>query len=267
MPESFPIGIALAAMRCLVPAGLAMVVLGLSGCLYSTQHFNNGLLLPAGESRVTLGGGRQVLWRCADYQNDSATGRRPCNQDQTGREKVEQSQIFKGSLDYRLGLKNEWKGFPGFEMQWHLEAPTNPLTMEFALQLGMPGPDVLRHALGAGWGTGAWAGNTFFLEYAVSLAHGRPKPFANFRLSYLATQIGDVLDGDFSKPLPYDPRWVAQGGIGFFYRFPDWTLFPDFIIPNLHLTWPQVPPGGQKFSREDISFLQWDIQLGMGWDI
>ncbi len=237
----------------------------LSGCLYSTQRLNTGLLLPAGKSEATLSGGYQTLWRCADYQNDSATGKRLCNADASGQEKVTSLAIFKGGIDYRLGLRDHFGPFPGVELQWHLEVPTNPLSMEFALNLALPAPVSWHHALGLGWGVGAWAGNSYSLEYALSRNWGSWRPFGNMRATYLATQIGEVLEGNFSQPLPYHPRWVFQSGAGLRWEWPNWILAPDYVIPALNLTWPQIPSGEQKFKREDIPALQWDFHLGLGW--
>lgn len=233
--------------------------------MYSTQRFNTGLILPAGKSEATLGAGRQTLWRCADYQSDSATGKRVCNADESGQERVTSLGIFKGGLDYRLGLRDSVGPFPGAELQWHMEVPTNPVSMEFALNLALPASLDWHHALGFGWGVGAWAGNSYSLEYAASRSLGAWLLFGNLRATYLATQIGEVLEGDFSQPLPYHPRWVFQSGGGLRWQWPNWVLAPDYVIPAFNLTWPQIPAGEQKFKRKDIPGVQWDLHLGLGW--
>ncbi len=221
--------------------------------------------LPAGRSEATLGAGRQPLWTCRNYKPDSAAIKHTCNEDGSGTEQVGKSEIFKGSVDYRLGVRDEWGPFPGVELQWHLEAPTNPATMEFGLNLGLPSGPSFRHKFGAGWGVGAWADNSFFAEYAISKRLGIPLFFGNFRATWLATQIGEVLEGDFSSPLPSHRRLIWQTGFGFVIRFPDWIAAPDFIAPQLNLTLPQIPSGERKFRRVEIPLAQWDMNLGIGW--
>lgn len=254
----------------------------LTGCLYSAQHFNTGILMPAGRSQTTLGVGRQPLWTCSGFQADSTDASHACG-DSTG-ETTGKSDLFKGSIDYRLGVKDVWGPFPGAELQWHLEAPTNPATMEFSFNLALPtlgggsggvgggkaageGKDPeFRHKLGAGWGMGAWADNSFFLEYAASRNVGLPLFFGNLRATYLATQIGEVLDDDFSQPLPSDQVLVLQAALGVYFRLPAWFLAPDFVIPQFNVTLPQVPSGERMFRRGDIPLAQWDMNFGLGWD-
>lgn len=223
--------------------------------------------MPAGKSQATLGMGRQSQWKCSGYQADSTDAAHACG-DSTG-ESVSKSELFKGSVDYRLGLKDSWGPFPGAELQWHLEAPTNPATMEFSLNLAMPGgkSSQFRHKLGAGWGIGAWADNSFFLEYSASRKVGLPLFFGNVRATYLATQIGEVLGGDFSAPLPSDRTLVLQSGMGILLRLPAWFLAPDFLIPQFNVTLPQIPSGEQDFRRRDIPMAQWDMSFGFGWGI
>ncbi|MDB5103732.1 MAG: hypothetical protein JWP91_1421 [Fibrobacteres bacterium] len=224
-----------------------------------------------------MGMGREPLWSCAHYQADSADAVHACG-DSAG-ESVSGSNLFKGSLDYRLGVKDSWGPFPGAEMQWHLEAPTNPATMEFSFNLALPVPGRsggsgnpepeadFHHKIGAGWGIGAWADNSFFLEYAASRKLGGPLWFGNMRATYLATQIGEVLGDDFSQPLPSDRTLVFQAALGASFRLPDWVLAPDFIIPQINVTLPQVPTGERRFRSDDIPLAQWDASLGLGWGI
>ncbi len=237
----------------------------LTGCLYSTQHFHTGLLLPAGESQATLGAGRQPLWRCSHPGGDSTSSKVACDESGDGQEKISRSQMFKGSYDYRLGVRNQWGPFPGVELEWHFEVPTNPATMEFAMNVALPASAGYHHKLGAGWGVGAWADNSLFAEYAVSRSLGNHLAFSNLRATWLATQIGDVLGEDFAKPFPSNQHWVFQSGMGFLYRLPAWRIVPDFIIPQVNLTLPTVPAGEQKFRPLDIPLLQWDASLGVGW--
>ena len=246
---------------------LSAVVLAMfmNGCLYSTQHFNTGLLMPTGKSQATLGAGRQPFWKCSRTDADSIASTVACNEDGSGKETITTSQIFKGSYDYRLGIRDPWGPFPGVEVEWHFEVPTNPATMEFAMNLGLPSAQNYHHKIGAGWGVGAWADNSFFAEYAASRSVGEHLGFTNLRATWLATQIVDVLGEDFAKPFPSNRHMVFQSAVGFLYRFPNWKVAPDFIIPQINLTLPTVPAGEQKFRPQDIPLLQWDMSLGLGW--
>ncbi|MEO7778144.1 MAG: hypothetical protein ABIY63_11485 [Fibrobacteria bacterium] len=247
-----------------------------TGCLYSVHHFNTGVLLPAGHSQATLGVGRQPQWRCAHYHTDSTVAEHTCAEydsagSKPGAEIARKADIFKGSFNYRLGLKDKWGPFPGAELEWHMEAPTGPMTMEFALNLalptGNPAPTAasFHHKLGAGWGIGAWADNSFFMEYAASKRLGLPLFFGNLRGTYLATQLNEVLGDDFSQPLPSHRVLVAQAGLGLSFRLPDWPVVPDFLVPQFNLTLPQIPGGEREFRRRDIPLAQWDMNLGFGW--
>jgi hypothetical protein len=246
-----------------------VMFLVLQGCLYSTHHFHNGQVMNAGHSQATFGVGRQPVWNCHRDAGDSANTKLACA-DGTERAKnagetVQHTTWPKGSFHYRLGLRDNWGPFPAIEMEWHFEVPTNPATMEFGLNFALPGPSFMHHKLGGGWGVGAWADDSFFAEYAISLISGQHLLFTNFRATWLATQIGDVLGEDFAKPFPRNQHFVFQTAYGLFYRLPDWPVVPDFIIPSLNLTLPSVPAGEQKFKPSDIPTLQWDINVGLGW--
>jgi hypothetical protein len=232
----------------------------LSGCLYSVQHFNTGRILDAGRSQTTLGMGRQTVWRCAGGSDSAAA--HVCG-DSAG-ESAERGQLFKGSVDFRLGIAKAWGPFPGAELQWRMEAPTSPATMEFGLNLALPGSAAFRHKIGAGWGIGAWADNSLFAEYAASRSLGRPSLFGNLRVTWMATPIEEVLGSDFISPLPSRRRLVAQAGAGVAYRLPEWPVVPDLIIPQFNATFPQVPGGG-RFRAADVPPVQWDMSLGIGW--
>ncbi len=234
--------------------------------MYSVHHFNTGVILPAGESQATFGIGRQSIWECENGTVDSAGLKKVCNETGAGVEKVIQSQVTQGSFDYRLGLRNSWGPFPGAELQWHVEAPTHPATMEFALNLALPSGPSIHHKIGMGWGIGAWADNSAFAEYAISKQWGRPLFFGNLRATWLATQIDEVMREDFSHALPHNQIFIAQVGTGIFLKLPIVRVVPDFIIPQFNFTLPQVPIGSQKFRWEDIPLIQWNVNLGFGWN-
>jgi hypothetical protein len=224
------------------------------------------VLQPAGKSQTTFGLGRQSLWTCENGTVDSSGLARTCNQDGTGKEKVIQSKVFQGSLDYRLGLRDTWGPFPGAEIEWHLEAPTNPATMEFVLNLALPAGSSFNHKIGGGWGIGAWADNSLFMEYALSRKWGAPLFFTNFRATWLATQIDEVMRQDFSQALPRNQILIGQAGMGMQLKLPSLIIVPDFLISQLNITYPQVPFGSRKFRRQDIALVQADLNFGLGWN-
>jgi hypothetical protein len=257
-------------VRALRVFAFLLAALPLAGCLYSTHNFATGRLLPQGRSEATVGFGRQPIWRCAGYVQDSTRAGEACGEGGGGEESAERSDMPKGSVGYRLGMRDAWGPFPGLELRWHLEAPTNPATMEFGLNLGLPGgardsAGAFRHAVGAGWGIGAWADKTFYAEYAASARVGPPLLFSNLRVTYLATQIGEVLGEDFAKPFPSNQHWVFQAGLGAGIPVGDWLVLPDIVIPGVSITLPQIPSGEREFQPSDIPLLQWDATLGLGW--
>lgn len=246
------------------PAATIACALGLTGCLYSTQHFHTGVLAPEGHGQATLGLGRQPLWRCSAPAD--STEPRACNEDGSGAERITRTEALQASIDYRLGIADRIGPFPGAELQWHLEAPTNPATLEFSVNLGMPSWGGLRHMLGAGWGIGAWSDNSLFMEYAASRRLGLPLFFTNLRATFLATQLPRVLQDDFSRALPSERVLVVQSGFGARFPLPRWRMAPDFVIPQFNVTYPQLPAGDRVFRGRDIPPLQWDMNLGLGWD-
>jgi hypothetical protein len=210
----------------------------LNSCLYTTHHFNTGEILRPGKTRATFGMGSHRF---------------------SGRE------MLKLSLNYRLGITPKWGPFPGADMGWHLEMPTNPGTMEFDLRLAMPAPnqDWFHHSLSTGWGIGMWADNTFFAEYAASIRYRWISVFTNLRATYLATQFFKVFQSDMDHPLTHQQQWVGQAGLGFKAGLPRLFLLPDFIIPQVILTYPKVPAGNSEESVEHAP--QWNINVGTGW--
>jgi len=242
----------------------------LTSCIYSTHHFNSGKLLKAGETQVTLGLGHQPLYNCANQVADSLnSGEQACRVPNTlgANELVEQRSLVKGSLNYRLGIRDNWWIFPGAELILHIEAPTNPATLEFGLKLALPGfsQKGFFHNATAGWGVGVWADNSFYGEYAVAKQWGPSLLFFNTRATYLATQINEVLSEEFENSLPSHQKWILQTGFGLHYTLPDIPIIPDVMIPNLNLTFPQVASGQKKFLSEDTEKVLWDFNFGFGW--
>lgn len=276
---------------CLRRAGAFLAALPLAGCLYTTHHFNSGRLLEPGETAVTLGMGKAHFYEadCPDgygkyirvrgaapecMPNNALFG--PIESDAAGGSAVadssrpmvlRKSATYKASLGYRLGARKQWGPLTGIEMGWSLEAPTNPISLEFDLKAGLPAPARWKasHSLSAGWGIGAWVDNSWFVEYAASRAFGGGAAFFNYRYTRLATQPED-LDSSFDAG-----RFVSltgsshQWSLGWYHRMPVFPVLPDYLVPEVVATLPvylngaRVPPSARPAA--DVNF-----NLGFGWN-
>ncbi len=260
-----------------------------TGCLYTTHHFNSGRLLEPGKTAVTVGMGREKLYSENCPEGFSLThdaqgapsclnqGSRYLNQDLLGPGDIPDTSAIapnigsqnlpKFSLSYRLGVRGPWGPFTGVEMGWLIEAPTNPGTVEFDLKLGLPFNAKYRahHSLSAGWGVGMWADNSYFLEYAASRDLGKHALYANYRFTWLATQPSD-LDSSFNNwKFTSHRRYVNQAALGLYLKMPEWILVPDFFTPQIIFTFPVVAPFTTIASERLEPYLM-NFNLGFGWD-
>jgi hypothetical protein len=272
-------------------AAAFLLALPLAGCLYTTHHFNSGRLLEPGETAVTFGMGKAYFYEeaCPDGYRDyvPAHGAEPrCRsekslyggivEDTAGGAAaadsirpmgLRKSTSFKGSLGYRLGVRKRWGPLTGIEMGWSVEAPTNPMTLEFDVKAGLPLPARWQaaHSLSAGWGIGAWVDNSWFVEYAASRAFGDDAVFLNYRYTRVATQPED-LDSSFDAgrfvPLPGSAH---QWAVGWYHKLPAIPLIPDHLVPEVTATLPVYLYGARvpAAARPAVDF---NFNLGMGWD-
>jgi hypothetical protein len=258
----------------------------LAGCLYTTQHFNNGRLLEPGRTSLTLGAGRShtLDYGCPELEGsyvykarDSAGihclkfpisfGGEPGSPD-TVAPVQGWNGLFKGSLDYRLGVHGPFGPFTAAEIGIHLEAPTNPASAEFDLKAGLPVPAgrPYHHALSAGIGIGAWADNSYFCEYALSRAFAAGDLFVNYRGTYLATQIADLRGSEDRRRFNSRRRFIHQASLGFSWNLPSLSVMPDFLVPLVTLTYPIAPAGTERPPPDYVLDEHvWDFGLGMGW--
>jgi hypothetical protein len=271
--------------RLRLPAGVASAFL-LTGCLYSTHHFNSGRLLEPGHSSVTLGAGRSatVGYGCpetgTDWQYRDSSGLRCVKatfvKDSNGFTAQREEFLEPGptstpysnaSLGYRLGIHGRWGPFTGAEIGLHLEAPTNPVSGEFDLKLGLPVPASrpYHHSLSAGWSIGIWADNSYFLEYAASRAWGENDLFVNYRATYLASQYADLSDAESSRHFDSHQRLIHQAALGFKWTLPEIPVLPDFVAPEVGLTYPLGPTESDKIPAYVLDDRMWNLSMGMGW--
>ncbi len=255
----------------------------LDGCLYTTQHFGGGRVLEPGETAFALAAGRyqSISAACADEFEISAIrtpAGRACQKsswtDSMGTYRVRYDTVpmlvshtggTSVGMDWRLGLHGPFGPFPGAEAGIHLEVPTNPATAEFDLKVGLPAPTgSYRHALAGGWGIGLWADNSWFGEYAASYGMGRNSLFANYRATWLATQIMDLGESVDERHFPHKRRLIQQAALGFAWKPFESPSMPA-IIPLLSITYPQAPMGDLDIPAPLLREAAFDFALGFRW--
>ena len=268
-------------------AVLALIALSslFTGCLYTTHHFNSGRILEPGQTAVTIGYGVARIYEqgCPDDWNrpvgDSNTTHCERYVENTPfssvrdsvmiRQRVTSYPVPKLSLGYRLGVRGPWGPFTGVEMGWHLEAPTNPGTIEFDLKFGLPLPRPLiakfHHSLTGGWGVGNWADNSWFLEYAASRDLGRHSFYGNYRYTRLATQAPEINESAEAWKFESQTGHSHQAALGFFLRLPDIFLIPDYVTPQAILTFPIKAPF-VKVDSELMDPMLLNYNFGFGWN-
>jgi hypothetical protein len=199
-------------------------------------------------------------------QHDSMSGKWTQTADTVDQRKFPGS-AFKGSLGYRLGMTGPRGFITGTEIGLHLEAPTNPVSGEFDLKIGLrvPADRPYHHSLSAGWGIGIWADNSYFLEYALSRAFGGSDLFAAYRGTWLATQIADLGGSEDDRRFKSKRRLIHQATIGFSWTLPAIPVVPDFLAPMAVLTYPLAPFAEEKIPDHLLDDHLWDLSLGMGW--
>jgi hypothetical protein len=257
----------------------------LTGCMYTSHHFNSGRVLEPGNTAVTFGWGRlKLVERGCDYdqgfyESEDSTGRVRCvrgrfdgspgNSSDTVAPRLAGSSLPKFSMGYRLGVRKEWGPFTGVEIGWHLEAPTNPGSAEFDLKLGLPGGGRGRfhHSASGGWIVGAWTDNSFFGEYAASRAFGPGDSahalYASYRLTRLGTPIDEAIRSDSLVPsFGSHTRLAHQATLGFHWRLPALPVLPDFLSPQVTVSTPSVPVFGSVQPEDPVVV---DLNLGFGW--
>lgn len=275
--------------RSLLPltAGMAFIAASstLTGCLYTTHHFNSGRILDPGQTAVTFGYGRARIYEqgCPDgwgrpFGDSNSTHceryiyNDPFNSVRDSvliRQRVTSLAIPKFSIGYRLGVRGPWGPLTGVEMGWHLEAVTNPGTIEFDLKFGLPLPHRLiakhHHSVSAGWGVGMWADNSWFLEYAASRDLGRHSVYGNYRYTWLATQPSEIDESFETWKFESHMGHAHQAGLGIYLRLPDIFLIPDYITPQANITFPVKAPF-VKVDAELMDPVLLNYNLGFGWN-
>jgi hypothetical protein len=276
---------------CLRGALLAIVAVCLTGCLYTTHHFNTGRILEPGETSVALGYGKAHFLEegcpdnyyqyqdsqdsagrpdiCRLYENDFYTGapQAPSRADTVVPIQIKEITTPKFSLGYRLGVRKQWGPLTGIELGWTMEAPTNPVTVEFDLKAGLPLPGAWKaaaHSVTGGWGIGMWSDNTWFLEYAASWVGGKHTLYGNYRWSNLATQPQDLESSFDDWKFIHRRRLINQASAGWIYRLPEMVILPDYIGPQGTVTTPMLLGLSDASPATDRAF-DFNINWVFGW--
>ncbi|MDB5104259.1 MAG: hypothetical protein JWP91_1948 [Fibrobacteres bacterium] len=257
----------------------------LSGCLYTTHHFNSGRILEPGKTAVTFGLGRSEIYDqdCPETYVRSPDDASHCERilggpsgiegppvaADTNRVPMEVTHVTipKFSLSYRLGVRGPWGPFTGVEMGWQVEAVTNPGTIEFDLKFGLPIPKRFsaQHSVSGGWGVGMWADNSWFLEYAASRNFGKHALYGNYRYTWLASQPADINSSFDNWKFVSHRHYAHQAALGAYLRLPDWTLVPDFITPQVIFTAP-ITPALSVISPSLLDPFSMNFNFGFGWN-
>lgn len=265
---------------CLVVASVAF-----QGCLATWMRLEDGTVLRPGRSELTLAGGKvpRTEWVCPDpdaWLERTSEGQLRCAH-ATAHEswgRIDSAKTFQTSapsdstsmeehfgLAWRLGAMGPFGPFTGLELGLQMEVPTAPASQEFRVALGLPGSDsVFAHSLIAGWGTGMWADDTWFLQYALSRRFGRARVYGSWRGTLQATSSSDVIDGDRFRQ---DRTWEQQIGAGMRYSLGSIPVVPDWVVlgatasllhkgyPSLDLETPQAEGFG----------VAWAVGGGWSW--
>lgn len=252
------------------------MVFVLQGCLSSWIRLEDGTILPPGRSDFALGVSSvpRVYKDCVDgsLQRDSL-GDALCVESRwddiqmtSVRDTLEpfeqHTRHLLFGLTWRLGAFGPFGPFTGLELGLHAEAPNNPVTQEFRVALGLPGSDSLfAHTAIAGWGTGAWTDNSWFLQYAASRTWHPWRLFGTMRATLQGTQLSAAVKGN---QFQHKRSWDFQSTVGGRFSLPDKRVLPDWMILacTADMTYEGLPAIGDEYQKSGFGLA---LTSGMGW--
>ena len=249
----------------------AAILLSLSSCLFTSQHFNTGKILLPGEKVNSYGLTRGPLYFCdGDLEKDSK-GHSHCVEYESdwGVEHISESSVPSFSIGWRLGVRESWGPLTGVDFGYHIEFPG---TLDFDVRWGLPNFKIpnFYHNVSTGWGIGAWADNNWFVEYAAGYELlGRYILYANFRETWLSTQFADLTLN--AKPeediFKHARSFMHQLSVGTRVNFAATSsLLPTYLHVNAHYGFPQImlfgirPPKGSSIDK-----VYSRINVGLEW--
>ena len=177
-------------------------------------------------------------------------------------ERNERSPLF--GLTWRLGAFGPFGPFTGLEIGLHAEAPNNPITQEFRVAVGLPSPDsTFAHSVITGWGTGAWADNSWFLQYAASRTWKPWRVFGSVRGTLQGTQIADAIESDRFQ---HKRSWDLQTTLGGRLALPEAKVVPDWLLlgATANLSHSGLPEIGEARQLGGIG-VAWTSGMGWSW--
>jgi hypothetical protein len=270
---------------------LLVPVLFLQGCLSTWMRMEDGTVLPPGRTEFALAYGMvpRTTHRCDEYleKRRAGTSSLECVEhatyykydpetdlwlyDSTDRDVITPTTLSKETqphfgLAWRLGALGPFGPFTGLEVGLQTEAPTTPISQEFHVALGLPGSNARQaHALIAGWGTGLWADNTWFVQYAASRTYGPCRVFGSLRGAAQATYITEILSED---KLQSARTWDVQMGSGVRVQLGKAPVAPDWLLlgMTMNLNHQGLPDVGGTTEVQTEGFgLAWTSAMGWSW--
>lgn len=167
---------------------------------------------------------------------------------------------------WSLGALGSFGPFTGLEVGIQVEGPTDPISQEYRVAVGLPRPDsTWSHSLGAGWGTGMWADDTWFLQYAASWTRGNLRLFGNWRSSLQATRMEFA---DLPDRFRHDRNWDHQATFGWKYRLAAVPVIPDWIggAVTFDLNHSALPTTEQSEIDQPTGWgAAWNLTTGWSW--
>lgn len=228
-------------------------------CNFTSQSYNHGKLLSAGESMFGAGVGRRQFYRIDKellvvnetvYDTvDTLIRPRIVSSIDTLMDTV-QGHWWSLGVNFRLGIL-QYKPFGnGLEIGVHLEYPAQLSThyglpvIEFDARAGFASIEIARalmhHNVVVGWTLGAWVDNGWYAEYAAGLEYKALIPYGNIRALLVATDITtDSLDLFDNQVLAeHELSWNVRLAFGMSVRLPRWPALPDFVSPEVSMFFP-----------------------------
>ncbi len=176
----------------------------------------------------------------------------------------EQEQHF--AMGWRLGVLDKFGPFTGLEVGIQTEAATNPVSQEYKVAIGLPGSDSsVAHSLIGGWGTGMWADNEWFLQYAASKRFGSWRWFGSLRTTLQATQLQDLFSRD---NFLHHRTWDTQAALGVKVQLGEIPIIPDWMAFGItadlsHAGYPSFQTS--KMGQESGMGVAWATTMGWSW--
>ena len=255
------------------PLSILVSVVFLQGCLSTWIHMEDGTVLKPGRVDFQVSAGKAAFssGTCPEGNVQLRNGSpvcvtyHPILADTAPATQTSASHAHYAAA-WSLGTLGPFGPFKGLEVGIQVEGPTYPISQEFRATLGLPGSDsVWSHSLGAGWGIGMWADDTWFLQYAAGWTEGNLRLFGNWRSTLQATRM------DFGKiPIEFhhDRNWDHQATLGLKYRLVDLPVIPDWVgaAATVDLTHAGLPDMGQSElpQRDGLGFA-WNATMGWSW--